>query len=167
MSRPKKDIGSALELVAKDLLENNSNVADIGLIIGCLGDDSMTWLEDLKAECTDIDEFIELASKRAHIALISAAAKEAMGYKFKETDRNYKKMADGSEKEINKKVKEKVARPNEQLLRFMLRCRLPEYFTETQKIEINKKTIEIKQIAEDEIRGFGQKLLDAIDAEEA
>ena len=166
MGRPKKNVGSALELVAKDLLENNHSVADIGMIIGCLGNDSKEWLADLKAECDSVEEFIELATKRADIALISAAAKEAMGYKYYDVDINYKKMADGSNKEINRKRKNKIARPNETLLRFLLRCRLPQYFTDVQKIEVNKKTIEIKELHAGEIKSFAGRLLEAVDAGE-
>jgi hypothetical protein len=47
-------------------------------------------------------------------------------------------------------------------LRFILKCRLPEYFQDTQRIEINKKTIEIKEIAQKEIEEFGRKLLESI-----
>ena len=136
------------------------------MIIGCLGNDSKEWLADLKAECDSVEEFIELARKRADIALIAAAAKEAMGYKFKETDRNYKKNKDGDRIEINCKVKEKVARPNETLLRFLLRCRLPQYFTDVQKIEVNKKTIEIKELHAGEIKSFAGRLLEAVDSGE-
>ena len=175
MGRPKKTVVDALAIIATDLLADNQSVADVGIILGTLGEGSLKWLEDLKAECTTIDEFLAVAKQRADIALIAAATKEAMGYEFEETDQNFvknpRKDDEGNvemiEEKSNKKVKHRVARPNDQLLRFLLRCRLPEYFTETQKIEINKKTIEIKQIAEQEIRGFGQKLIDAIDAEDA
>ena len=175
MGRPKKTVVDALAIIAEDLLADNQSVADVGLILGTLGQGSLKWLEDLKEQCTDIDEFLAIAKQRADIALIAAATKEAMGYDYTETDYSYinRKTVDVNGVETktwvatHKKERPKRARPNDQLLRFLLRCRLPEYFTETQKIEINKKTIEIKQIAEDEIRGFGQKLIDAIDAEEA
>ena len=61
-----------------------------------------------------------------------------------------------------RKVKIKRALPNEALLRFILKCRLPEYFQDTQRIEINKKTIEIKEVAQKEIEEFGRKLLESI-----
>lgn len=61
-----------------------------------------------------------------------------------------------------KKIKTKRALPNEALLRFILKCRLPEYFQDTQRIEINKKTIEIKEVAQKEIEEFGRKLLESI-----
>jgi len=160
-----------MTLVAKDLLENNQNVADIGVIVGALGEDSLKWLKDLKAECTTIDEFIEIARQRADIALIVAAVKTALGYEYEEIDQNYIRVPAGyndagipkmREEKGGKKVKTKRALPNEALLRFILKCRLPEYFQDTQRIEINKKTIEIKEIAQKEIEEFGRKLLESI-----
>ena len=171
MPRPKKDVNAAFALVAKDLLQNNQNVADIGAIVGALGEDSLKWLKDLKAECTTIDEFIEIARQRADIALIVAAVKTALGYEYQETDQTFIRVPAGYDdagipkmREVpsSKKVKTKRALPNDALLRFILKCRLPEYFQDTQRIEINKKTIEIKEIAQKEIEEFGRKLLESI-----
>lgn len=171
MPRPKKSIEAAMTLVAKDLLENNQSVADVGTIVGALGEDSLKWLKDLKAECTTIDEFIELATKRADIALIVAAVKTALGYKYKEIDQNYIRVPAGYDeagipkmREVSggKKVKTKQALPNEALLRFILKCRLPEYFSDIQRVEINKKTIEIKELAGREIEEMSRSLLESI-----
>lgn len=172
MGRPKKDTLAAMTLVAKDLLQNNQSIADIGTIVGALGEDSLKWLKDLKAECTTIDEFIDIAKKRADIALIVAAVKTALGYEYQETDQNYIRVPAGYDdagipkmREVpeRKKVKTKKALPNEALLRFILKCRLPEYFQEVQRVEINKKTIEIKEIAGREIEEFGRKFLEMAD----
>lgn len=173
MPRPKKSLEVAMTLVAKDLLENNQNIADIGTIVGALGEDSLKWLKDLKTECATIDEFIEIATKRADIALIVAAVKCALGYEYQEEDRTYRNILNNRDetgapvmKEVidGRKVKIKRALPNEALLRFILKCRLPEYFQDTQRIEINKKTIEIKEISQKEIESFAGRLLDTIDA---
>ncbi len=172
IARPKKDIGAAFALVAKDLLENNQNVADVGTIIGALGEDSLKWLKDLKDECTTIDEFVEIARQRADIALIVQAVKCALGYEYREEDRTYRNILNNRDekgapvmKEIveGRKVKIKRALPNEALLRFILKCRLPEYFQDTQRIEINKKTIEIKELAGRQIEEFGRKFLEMAD----
>ena len=172
MARPRKELAAAMTLVAKDLLENHQSVADVGTIVGALGEDSLKWLKDLKAECSSIDEFIEIARQRADIALIVAAVKCALGYEYQEEDRTYRKILNHRDetgapvmKEVidGRKVKIKRALPNEALLRFILKCRLPEYFQDTQRIEINKKTIEIKEIAQKEIESFAGKLLEAID----
>lgn len=171
MPRPKKDIGAAFAIVAKDILENNQNIADVGVILGALGEDSLKWLKDLKAECSSVDEFIEIARQRADIALIVAAVKCALGYEYQEEDRTYRKILNHRDetgapvmKEVidGRKVKTKRALPNEALLKFILKCRLPEYFQDTQRIEINKKTIEIKEVAQKEIEEFGRKLLESI-----
>ena len=172
MARPRKELAAAMTLVAKDLLENHQSVADVGTIVGALGEDSLKWLKDLKAECSSIDEFIEIARQRADIALIVAAVKCALGYEYEEIDQNFLRVPAGYDdagipkiREVpsSKKVKTKRALPNEALLRFILKCRLPEYFTDTQRIEINKKTIEVKEIAQKEIESFAGKLLEAID----
>lgn len=169
MPRPKKSIEAAMTLVAKDLLENNQNIADVGVIIGALGEDSLKWLKGLKKECTTVDEFIEIARQRADIALITAAVKTALGYEYQEIDQNFLRVPDGYDdlgipkmREVpsNKKVKTKRALPNEALLRFILKCRLPEYFTDTQRVEINKKVIEIKELAGKEIEEIGRKFLE-------
>jgi len=171
MPRPKKSLEAAMALVAKDLLENNQNIADVGTIIGALGEDSLKWLKDLKAECTTIDEFLDIARQRADIALIVAAVKCPLGYEYQEEDKTYRNILNHRDdtgapvmKEIidGRKVKIKRALPNESLLRFILKCRLPEYFQDTQRIEINKKTIEIKEVAQKEIEEFGRKLLESI-----
>ena len=169
MPRPRKDVNAAFALVAKDLLENNQSVADIGAIVGALGEVSLKWLNDLKAECTTIDEFIEIARRRADIALIVAAVKCALGYEYQEEDRTYRNILNHRDetgapvmKEVvdGRKVKIKRALPNEALLRFILKCRLPKYFQDVQRVEINKKVIEIKELAGKEIEEIGRKFLE-------
>ena len=164
-----------MTLVAKDLLENNQSVADVGIIVGALGEDSLKWLKDLKAECTTVDEFIEIARQRADIALIVAAVKCALGYEYQEEDRTYRNILNNRDetgapvmKEVidGRKVKIKRALPNEALLRFILKCRLPEYFQDTQRIEINKKVIEIKELAGKEIEEMGRKFLEMANSNE-
>ena len=39
---------------------------------------------------------------------------------------------------------------------------MPEYFQDIQKVEINKKSIEIKAITESEIKSFAGRLMEAI-----
>jgi hypothetical protein len=172
MARPRKNPERALALVVKDLLENDSNISDIGAIIGALGEDSTKWLSDLKKECSSVEEFIELAKKRADITLIAAAVKTALGFKYDEIKQKFIKVVVGQtstgepvivEKEGGKEVKTKHALPNDALLRFILKCRLPEYFQDVQKVEINKKSIEIKEITANEIKEFGRKLLESFD----
>ncbi len=175
MPRPKKSLEAAMTLVAKDLLENNQSVADIGVIVGALGEDSLKWLKDLKTECSTVDEFIEIATKRADIALIVAAVKCALGYEYEESYQNYLRVPDGYNDDGsprmrdmpgNRQVKKRMALPNETLLRFILKCRLPEYFQDVQRVEINKKTIEIKELAGRQIEEFGRKFLEMANEKE-
>ena len=175
MARPRKDVGEALTLAVKDLLQNNQNIADVGVILGSLGNDTTRWLDNLKRECTSIEEFLEVARQRADIELIAAAVREAMGYEYKEVDTELRKVPDGYDKknqpkfkyvEGNKKSKKRKYRGDNALLKFILKNRLPEYFSETQKIEINKKTIEIKEVAAREIEEFGRKLLESVSEKE-
>lgn len=171
MARPKKDVGKALTLAVKDLLNNNQSIADVGVILGTLGQDTTRWLDNLKKECGSIEEFLEVARQRADIELIAAAVREAMGYEYDEVDTELRKVLDGYDAkqkpkfkyvEGNKKSKKRKYRGDNTLLKFILKNRLPEYFSETQKIEINKKTIEIKEVAAREIEEFGRKLLESV-----
>ena len=174
MARPRKNEGEALLLVVKDLIADNQSISDIGTIIGVLGEDSLKWLEGLKKECLSTEDFLEAAKQRADIALVSAAIKTALGYEYQEIDQNFLRVPCGYDdsgkplmREVpsNKKVKTKRALPNEALLRFILKCRLPEYFQDTQRVEINKKTIEIKEIAGRQIEEFGRKFLEIANEE--
>lgn len=171
MPRPRKDIKKQLAVVVKDFIEQGSDVADIGVIIGCLGKDSSKWLDNLKKECTSVGEFIEMARTRADIALVAAAVEAAVGYDYLEEDVEYFKCVQGNdvngkprivEKEGKRKVKKRHAKKNDALLKFILKNRLPEFFSDTQRIEINKKSIEIKEITAAEIKKFAGKLLDTI-----
>lgn len=174
IARPRKDVDKALSLVVKDLIENNQDISDIGTIIGVLGENSAKWLDGLKKECGSVEEFVEIARQRADIALIVAAVKTALGYEYQEEDKTYRNILNNRDgtgapvmKEVvdGRKVKTKRALPNEALLRFILKCRLPEYFQDVQRVEVNKKVIEIKDYAEKEIKEFGRKLIQAIDSE--
>jgi len=171
MARPRKNLSTALATTVSDLIEANQTTADIGTIIGCLGKDSVKWLKDLKNECSTVDEFIEAARQRADIALVAAAVEAAIGYDYEEVDQEYLRIPAGYDdkgtpiiREVpgNRKVKTKHAKKNDALLKFILKNRLPEYFQDVQKVEINKKTIEIKAITESEIKSFAGRLMEAI-----
>jgi len=155
------------------VLEGSPDVASLGVIMGCL-DSDVKALEKLKKECTTVDEFLELAGGLANAKLIAAAAKAALGGTFDEVTETMKKVPCGydtrNEMQFkfvggDKKVTTKKVNPSETLLKFLLATRMPEFFSETKKVEINKKVIEIKQNTEDEIKSFAGKLLDAIEVE--
>jgi len=171
MARPVK-LENQLTLAVKDLIRDGRDSADIGVIIGCLGQESALWLTDLKAQCLTTEEFIEAASQRADIALVAAAVEAALGYNYTEVDQFYtKKKGEKNGKPItldvegDRKVKTRHAKKNDALLKFILKNRLPEYFQDIQKVEINKKSIEIQQINAGEIKSFAGRLLEAIGEE--
>ena len=58
-----------------------------------------------------------------------------------------------------KKLKKKKHRGNDALLRFILKNRLTEYFQDVKKVEINKKSVEIIENAEEEIKNFGKQII--------
>ena len=149
------------------MVKSDIDISDVGTIIACLKGDVKS-LKELKDGCSSIDEFLELASKKANIALVTAAIEAAIGYDYVETEQLIRKVPHYDEHgkvEIREvpadlKIKTKHAKKNDQLLKFILSNRLPEYFNDTKRVEINKKTIEIKANTEQEIRSFAGRLLD-------
>lgn len=165
--RKQKSEDKQLAVIIKDLVKADVDISDVGTIIACLKGDVKS-LKELKDECSSIDEFLELASRKANIALVTAAIEAAIGYDYIETEQLIKKephIVNGRleirEVPGNLKIKKKHAKKNDQLLKFILTNRLPEYFSDVKKVEINKRSIEIKANTEAEIRGFAGRLLDA------
>lgn len=163
----------AMVRLMEELTYFDQNVSDIGLVLATLGQDDPKALESLK-DCTkDIDEFISLAARRADILLVVAAVRAATGYTYEEVEQTFRRVPrTGSHGEIEitevpaeRKVKTKIQKPNDALLKFLLVNRLPQYFSDSKKIEINKKTIEIKGTTEEEIRRFAGDLVKVIDSE--
>lgn len=171
MGRPKKDVYKEIGLAVKDLVAEGGEIADVGLIMGVLGNNAVKWLKDLKSECSTIDEFIEVAKKRSEIALICAMIKNGMGYEYEEIVQEYLKVPAGYDengkpkmREVpgNRKTKNVHIKGSDSLLKFLAKNYLPEFFQDTQKIEINKKSIEVKEITGDEIRRFAGRLLESV-----
>lgn len=172
MARPRKDKNKEVSIILSDLIKNNADISDIGVILGALGSDSAKWLKDLKKECTTVEEFIELARQRADVALVAAAVEAAVGYDYEEVDIDTIKTLQGYDsnsepilvdKERGRKIKKRRSKQNDALLKFILKNRLPEYFQDVSKVEINKKSIEIKEITAKEIQQFAGRLLDTLE----
>ena len=172
MARPKKKETEEKQLavIAKDLIKANPDLSDVAAVLACLKKDVKS-IQQLKDECTDIQEFLDVASKHANIALITAAIEAAIGYDYEEVDQSYEQVPHYSTSGVRtmkdvpngKKVKKRHSKKNEQLLKFILANRLPQYFSDTKKVEINRKSIEIKADTEEEIRAFAGKLLESLD----
>ncbi len=176
MARPRKKESEekALTRLVTEIIKENPNLSDIGTVKGCMGDSSVKDLEELKKSCSSIDEFLEIARQRADVALVIAATKAAMGYDYEETEQIIRKKCMGMDEDglpyfqdvpESVKLRKKHAKKNDALLKFLLLNRLPQYFSDTKRVEINKKSIEIKGNTEAEIKIFAGKLLDIIDTE--
>ena len=175
MARPRKKETEEKHLtrLITDIIKENPDLSDIGTIIGCLGEGSIKDLEELKKSCSSIDDFLEIARKRADVALVVAAIKAAIGYDYEEIEERISKVP---KRGMDDKViicdvitgvtrRKKHAKKSDALLKFLLMNRLPEFFSDTKKVEINKKVIEIKGNTEEEIRRFAGGLLKAIDVD--
>jgi len=173
LARPTKNKQNqkALAKLTTDILRADTSLSDVGAVMACL--ESVADIVELKDKCKDIDEFMELAAKRADVALIVAAMKAAMGYDYIEEETLYRKVpkydSNGclvmEEIPADVKKRKKHSKPSEALLKFVLINRLPEYFSDSKKVEINKRTIEIRRNTEAEIKQFAGKLMEIIDTE--
>lgn len=155
--------------ITKAIVREGGTVPDIGVILGCAASEgSGEWLDRLKAEGLSLAEFLEIAKQRADIELVRIATKTALGYEYKEekqeTTAEYDEMGQPTGKFLpGKKTITKKRERDTGLLKFLLTSRMPEYFRETKHIEINKRVVEIKADARDEIRGFCAGVLKAFD----
>ncbi len=102
-----------------------------------------------------------------------AAVKAAIGYDYEEIEEKISRVPrNGTDGQIlitevvtGVIKRKKHAKKSDALLKFLLLNRLPEYFSDTKKVEISKKVIEIKSNSADEIRLFAGKLLDIIEVD--
>lgn len=168
--RTKKTQEKALTALTREITRECPDISDVGAILGALSGD-VKALESLKKECGSVEEFVKEAGTLANVALVAAATKAALGYVAEERTQEYKKMPVGYDTnsqpimediETGEKIKQIHVKPSETMLKFLLSNRLPEYFSDTKKVEINKKSIEIKADTEAEIKRFAGKLLDAV-----
>ncbi len=172
MPRPlKKDTEEKhLTRLITEIIKDNPDLSDIGTIIGCLGEGSVKELEELKKNSASIDEFLAVARQRADVALVVAAIKAALGYDYEEIEERVSKVPKrGTNNQIiitdvvtGVTRRKKHAKKSDALLKFLLMNRLPQYFSDVRKVEINKKVIEIKGNTEQEIKEFAGRLLDVI-----
>ena len=175
MPRPTKEKSEekALMQITKDVVSESPDIASLGLIIGCLGSD-VKALQKLKKEAGSVEEFLSLAGELANVSLVASATKAAIGYDVDEVQTEYANKVNPvyaygtkdqvlvKEVETGRKVTRKHIRPSEALLKFLLSNRLPQYFSDTRKVEINKTVKEIKADTEEEIKAFAGKLLEAV-----
>jgi len=109
--------------------------SDIGVILGYSGKNPREWLAGLKKRNIDVAEACALGKKMARIALVARAFQAAVGYDYTETDIIYRMCdKDGVELKkpipIEKKVKEKHAKSNPEMIKRLLSKCFPEEFEE-------------------------------------
>jgi len=154
--------------ITKAIVREGGTVADVGVILGCQASEgSGEWLERLKAEGLTLSEFLEVAKQRADIELIRIATKVALGYEYEEEKQESMPEYDESgqptgkyllgKKTVNIKRERDTA-----LLKFLLTCRMPEYFMDRKEIKIDKRVVEIHEDAKAEIRSFTAGLAKSI-----
>ena len=168
--RQKVEIEPLLPVI-QNLTAQGYNLADIGMILGYSGKDKKNWLWRLKENHPEIQEAIEAGKNLADVELVKTAFKEATGYTIEEVETNYKAFPDPDNPTkvrwvaIEKKSKPKYIPPKTVLLWKMLCSRLPDYFVDSKKIEINKTSLEIKDITAAEIRRFAGRFAKMVDSE--
>ena len=156
--------------VIHNLLTKGYTLADVGMLIGYSGKDSEGWLRRLSADNTDLDLAIQEGIEAANIELIKTAFNECMGYWVEEEDITAQKekiTPKGKNTyykwtEKWKKTKKRFIPPNTALLFKLLCCRMPAYFSDLKKVEIDKRTLELQANLEDEILGFAGALAAAV-----
>ena len=156
--------------VIHNLLTKGYTLADVGMLIGYSGKDSEGWLRRLSADNTDLDLAIQEGIEAANIELIKTAFNECMGYWVEEEDITAQKekiTPKGKNTyykwtEKWKKTKKRFIPPNTALLWKLLMSRMPQHFNESKRIEIDKKSIELKGEIESEIKSFAGQLMDAL-----
>ena len=166
--------------IIHNLLSEGFNLAEVGLLLGYAGKDSQRWLKRLSEGSEAIQKAVQEGIDAANVKLIQTAFKAAIGYFVTEEEvfaevekvipppnvakhgpdaparKPYYRFANKS-----KKTKKRFIEPNTQLLFKLLCNRLPEYFSDSRKIEIDKRSVELKANVEQEIKDSAGALLDA------
>lgn len=158
----RSDFSDVLLPVIQNLTANGYNLSDVGTLLGYAGQDPEGWLERLRERYPDLKEAIQVGKEVANAELVRTAFQEAVGYWIEEEEiyANYNK-EEHTFLDKSKKTKRRFISPNTQLLFKLLCCRMPEYFSDTRKIQVDKRSIEVKANIEEEIKGFAGALLEA------
>lgn len=159
--------------VIQNLTALGFTIADVGIMLGYCGKDPEGWFYRLKEKYPDINKALEIGKNLGDIELIKTAMQESLGYWIEEDEilsenvfeipvvglgEKCKPMKDKWVKK-EKKTKRKFIQPNTQLLFKLLCCRLPEFFSDVKKIEVDKRSISLKGNIEEEIKQFAGALL--------
>jgi hypothetical protein len=155
--------------VIQNLTAEGRSLADIGMLLGYAGKSPAMWMRFLKNKHPEVADAIETGAQMADTKLIVTAFDAATGYDVEEVDIEYiaKPVIDGKglDKieyiEKSRKTKQKHIRPDTSLLFKLLCNRLPEYFSDIRKFEIDKRSANVKIDMNKEISEFAGKLMQA------
>ena len=143
-------------------------MADIGMMIGYSGKNPSAWIRFLKNKHPEVADALEAGAKMADAKLVVTAFDVATGYDIEEEEIEYinKPIIDtatGKARakyiERSRKTKRKHIKPDPSLLFKLLCNRLPEYFSDIKKFEVNKQSISANVDMNKEIGEFAGKLM--------
>jgi hypothetical protein len=155
--------------VIESLMAEGRSIADIGMMLGYAGKDPKQWVNYLKKTHPEVKDALDAGSKMADCKLVTTAFDVACGYDVEETTVDYKAIPEPEEKgkkrkykyiEEKRKVKTVHVQPKESLLFRLLCNRLPEYFSDTKHVEVDKRSIDVRATYTNEIEGLAGKLMD-------
>ena len=171
----------ALLPVIQNLTAEGYNLSDVGMLLGYCGDSPANWLYNLRKKHPEITDAIQIGRQAANTELIRTAFQESVGYWIEEeeifannvpvipvSDKPFGPAKPMQDRYINKsrKTKRRFIQPNTQLLFKLMCCRMPEFFSDTKKVEINKKSLELKGTIEQEIKQFAGALYKIVSGED-
>jgi len=155
--------------VIQNLTAEGRSLSDIGMLLGYAGKSPAMWMRFLKNKHPEVADAIETGAQMADTKLIVTAFDAAIGYDVEEETVEYipQPVIDGGGLDRmpkipkTRKVTRKHIRPDTSLLFKLLCNRLPEYFSDIRKFEINKKSLNAKVDMNKEIAAFAGKLMQA------
>lgn len=155
----------ALLPVIQNLTAEGKSLADIGMLLGYAGKNPAAWLKYVRNKYPEVADAMKVGTQLADTKLIVTAFDAATGYDIEEVDIEYVTInqinGDTRHQEKSRKTKRKHVKPDTGLLFKLLCNRLPEYFSDTRKFEIDKRSIDAKVDMNKEISVFAGKLMQA------
>jgi len=170
----RSDISADLLPVVQNLTAQGYTLADVGILLGFAGKDPEGWLKRLEAKFPTLAEAIQAGKSMGDIELVKTAFEQALGHWVDGGEEiRYKAIQDPQNptkvkwiQSAKKKLPAKFIPGNGKLLFQLLCSRLPEYFSDTRRVEIDKKVLELKGNVKDEILGFAGALAAAVENKE-
>jgi hypothetical protein len=138
-------------------------------MIGYSGNSPKQWMQYLKNTKEGVTEALDAGTNMADCKLVVTAFDVATGYDVEEVEINYinNPIVDSITGKVTpryiekgRKTKTKHIKPDPGLLFRMICNRLPDDFNDTQKIDVTKRSVDIKADVTAEIEGFAGKLID-------